>query len=904
MTSMSIFAIDNGFTQVQDIDSVRAAIDQEIAQLQAQIFKLRIRRNSLSPINRIPPEILSQIMGECQVDVDFHRWFGVTQVSHHWRSVALGSPLLWTTITCPTLPPFWVGEHIRRSGCAPLSISISSGYRYNHQYRDKVLPMLAGVADRVVSFMCHGGLSPDLEPNFSSSPLERLKLILCSRIWENLRTTPHLRYLRIEFGCFNMGLISQGLTTLILKALDRPSLPSLSEFYKTLSLLTRLESLSLWHVLSFMSQPAQPSVPDLSLPSLDSLELVEAEGECTRFLSHVHLPSLTRLNITIVFKEPTSLSALRATVSKMWLNSPILTSPNLPRVHAKVQLSGFRSFQLINPDERALIFQLMWMVQSSEMQPFYSILESFPKESFLKDKLQALHVEWGNYPTDNFMGLLLAFSKMPLLKQVTLEVRNMHHILAFIPSCCCIHSPEDRKFERSSASRPPPSVLPACASCQKFSASFFPEIRILTLDISRVNFDPRDLMRFLAHRADCGRPLEKLEIRIAPSLNFSNVQYRLEVHRPGSGSSGPLIWILWENQTFSLPASTKTMPGIGPEIPPHLLPKVEQSASDDGSDDDASFGPQLPADLVARQPNSRSPPREQKEQPTASQGGAQIGPQVGAQPQDDDDDDDDDYTPALPPDMATSRAPTSLATAVKSAGAGPSRRPAGPLLPSQQRYFPDEDDDDDFGPKPLPAGVTLEEPSAVQKFMEQEERRRKNLEEAAKPKAPKREEWMLVPPTSSELLGGLDPSRMMKGRQFSRSTAPAQKSDTSLWTETPAERQQRIADEVSGKRRRVVDEANGVEDEEERKRRKRDEAIVRRGVEEYTSKIRGPALVDQHKERQEESVPDPKESVIWDHSRDMSIGGRLMDDSKRNQMIREARSLGDRFGSGKTGGFL
>jgi hypothetical protein len=43
---------------------------------------------------------------------------------------------------------------------------------------------------------------------------------------------------------------------------------------------------------------------------------------------------------------------------------------------------------------------------------------------------------------------------------------------------------------------------------------------------------------------------------------------------------------------------------------------------------------------------------------------------------------------------------------------------------------------------------------------------------------------------------------------------------------------------------------------------------------------------------------------IWDHQRDMSIGGRLMSDRQRKEMIKEAGSLRDRFGSGKSGSFL
>ena len=84
----------------------------------------------------------------------------------------------------------------------------------------------------------------------------------------------------------------------------------------------------------------------------------------------------------------------------------------------------------------------------------------------------------------------------------------------------------------------------------------------------------------------------------------------------------------------------------------------------------------------------------------------------------------------------------------------------------------------------------------------------------------------------------IDPTKLTKPRQFSRSAAPAREVDSSLWTETPAERQQRLADEVSGKRRRAVNaEPDAGDDLDARKRRKHEED-VRRGVEEYTVRIR------------------------------------------------------------------
>lgn len=86
------------------------------------------------------------------------------------------------------------------------------------------------------------------------------------------------------------------------------------------------------------------------------------------------------------------------------------------------------------------------------------------------------------------------------------------------------------------------------------------------------------------------------------------------------------------------------------------------------------------------------------------------------------------------------------------------------------------------------------------------------------------------------ILSALDPTKL-KARQFSRSaanTAPGAR-DNSLWTETPAERQARLKDEVDGKRKRAT-EAPADEDDElkqdDRKRRKY-EAEVKAKVEEY-----------------------------------------------------------------------
>lgn len=69
--------------------------------------------------------------------------------------------------------------------------------------------------------------------------------------------------------------------------------------------------------------------------------------------------------------------------------------------------------------------------------------------------------------------------------------------------------------------------------------------------------------------------------------------------------------------------------------------------------------------------------------------------------------------------------------------------------------------------------------------------------------------------------------------------------------------------------------------------------------------VRGAALLKQHERvsaaKEAEKGEKDEPPAFWDRDRDMGLGGRLMDDSTRDKFIREAKGLGDRFGSGKSG---
>jgi len=65
-------------------------------------------------------------------------------------------------------------------------------------------------------------------------------------------------------------------------------------------------------------------------------------------------------------------------------------------------------------------------------------------------------------------------------------------------------------------------------------------------------------------------------------------------------------------------------------------------------------------------------------------------------------------------------------------------------------------------------------------------------------------------------------------------------------------------------------------------------------------------LVNAHTQEETKRKKDAQEepAAIWDHTRDMSVGGRLMDEKDRRRVIQDAKGLSDRFGAGKGGSFL
>ncbi|TFK64146.1 hypothetical protein BDN72DRAFT_774909, partial [Pluteus cervinus] len=110
-------------------DELRKNIDKEIAALFERIRCLYASRNALAPVNSLPAEVLSRIFllirnlssNHGPYSMKYLDWLQITQVSQHWRQVAIEYASLWTQL--PNLcNENFLQLFLARSRACPISI--------------------------------------------------------------------------------------------------------------------------------------------------------------------------------------------------------------------------------------------------------------------------------------------------------------------------------------------------------------------------------------------------------------------------------------------------------------------------------------------------------------------------------------------------------------------------------------------------------------------------------------------------------------------------------------------------------------------------------------------------------------------------------------------------------------
>ncbi|KAI1421381.1 hypothetical protein F5Y12DRAFT_33383 [Xylaria sp. FL1777] len=334
------------------------------------------------------------------------------------------------------------------------------------------------------------------------------------------------------------------------------------------------------------------------------------------------------------------------------------------------------------------------------------------------------------------------------------------------------------------------------------------------------------------------------------------------------------------------PKPTSRPASIGPALPPAApaRPNLPRKNSDEiplDDEDDRTIGPSAP-----------SPP------PTHTSKGS-VGPTLPptntdeiALHSEDEDEDEDDVGPAPPEPRRVH---------------GPAPPPAA--LSERPPADPESDSDDDYGPA-LPSSTSHQQRQA--RALEAAEA------EAATSTAPKRDEWMLAPPSAGGYRAA-DPTKL-KARRFNSGPRASASSGgggggeiSSIWTETPEEKRKRLENAVLGR-----DDAGAGSSSQQasRPRPTKEDAEQAARIQNFTEATRGRSLYEEHQAARaaargdrpkkgpvgarswvDEEEDDPSKRA-FDKEKDMKLGGRI-GAAQRRELLNKAADFGGRFAKGK-----
>lgn len=110
-------------------EEIRGDIDKQIKKLEDAICALKEKRNRLSLMSRLPPELMSHIFLLARKDGTLSYLPTTSHVCRAWRATALGCAQLWTTIDCVRVR--WAQEMMARTSGASITLLVSNWW-YNH----------------------------------------------------------------------------------------------------------------------------------------------------------------------------------------------------------------------------------------------------------------------------------------------------------------------------------------------------------------------------------------------------------------------------------------------------------------------------------------------------------------------------------------------------------------------------------------------------------------------------------------------------------------------------------------------------------------------------------------------------------------------------------------------------
>jgi F-box-like len=299
-----------------------SSMDEEIEAARLLILSLLTRRNALTRIFLLPPELLARIFRFLAlVEPSWSSpgklgWIRATHVCRYWRQVALEDSSLWATVSGAPKSKRWIGEMLARAKCAPLAIDICDPAnkeilsilpsRFSHIRELRLHSLSLANVDNIQE-LC-GQEAPVLE-HFeldmldSSSPMtfgQNIRKKFFKEKSPKLRTFS-LRHVPIRIPWYHIPRAQLSQLRIILpkevSGIDSISMHNIFNLFT--SVLTNspgLEDLVLHYCL-----PSMPSHfshgKTIHLPRLSHLGLAGSSSRVANLLKMLELPSSTKLHL-------------------------------------------------------------------------------------------------------------------------------------------------------------------------------------------------------------------------------------------------------------------------------------------------------------------------------------------------------------------------------------------------------------------------------------------------------------------------------------------------------------------------------------------------------------------------------------------------------------------------------
>jgi len=311
---------------------LRQAIDDELESLAKTARALKLRRNALAPISRLPPEIIAIIFSFLSLPREYVRlltgdkqdnlaWLRVSHVCYRWREIALNQPRFWSRIDFTTLTSAGATEVLSRSKMAPLELE--ANLSCVHWEGDRVDAFGKQLSSHV-SHISRLNITADfadlqtiIEQLASPAPaVEWLSLVVDEThprmgIPSNAiiphalfdGTVPRLSRLQLDHCDISWtSPLFKSLRILELQTLSLHARPSVEEWLDAMEQMLQLETLVVNHATP-RAPPVGMSISEptrvITHPSLTQLNLAASAPDCTFALAHLVLPALIRIRVDV-----------------------------------------------------------------------------------------------------------------------------------------------------------------------------------------------------------------------------------------------------------------------------------------------------------------------------------------------------------------------------------------------------------------------------------------------------------------------------------------------------------------------------------------------------------------------------------------------------------------------------